>query len=303
VDSDTLNSLTIDALEKALQLETPSRLKPAAKKPGLLPPGPATTAKTAATKECLDATLGLFDVTGTATEQLVRITRAGVAALLKGKPPAEWPALLDKAAAPLKPVAKEVALELAAAELKTLAKQQAELAARVGALRGQLIGMVREQLADVERQLGDVSAEAESLRKIAQEPPPPPLTPPPPPGNPAGRQPSPRAETDADTDFQRDLCRELALTWQDTPEPEARQALERVMFNTGLEQVGEVGDVVAFDASQHDVESALELFPGQSAEVVEAGWEFTSHRGTLRLVRPRVVPSAPNESPAHAPHA
>jgi hypothetical protein len=95
--------------------------------------------------------------------------------------------------------------------------------------------------------------------------------------------------TDADIDFQRDLCRELALAWEDTTQPEAREALERVMFNAGLEQIGEVGEVVPFDAGRHKADAGNGALPSQPVRIVEPGWQFRSPRGILPIVLPRVV--------------
>ncbi len=286
----TVSPMTLEALEKALECDTPMPLKTTAARAGLLPGGRDTPVKKRAREECLNKQIGLFDISGTEAAPQVIPTRTGIETLFAHTEAAKRRVLLEKAADTFKEVSGEVVMKLAAAELKELTQRQGDLARRAGELRSQLGAMLKEQLASVENILGEVTRQAEELRvqskkfdspeaivksgTIEEE------------GQRTARD-RPRPETDGDIDFQRDLCRELALTWEDTPE--ARGALERVMINAGLEQIGEAGEIVPFDAGQHRPIAGNEVLAGQHVRIVEPGWVFQSPRGVLPIVRPKVA--------------
>jgi hypothetical protein len=292
----TLNPLTRDALKTAIGSEKPIPLKKVGRTAGLTPGGKDTAAKMAARAQCLDTRLGLFEKTGGSDDNpLLRITPAGVESLLADSEPDERTELQAKAAEPFKAVIDAALTKLATDELKEIGERRAALDRQSSELRAQLSGMWKEQLAAVERAVTELRKQEEDIRaqmaadkgKGTDDTPEPPET------EPDGRIKRPKPETDGDIDFQRDLCRELALVWEDTPEPDVRDALERVMLNAGLEQVGEVGESVGFDASQHKLASGSVVLPGQPVKVVEPGWVFRSPRGVLQIVKSKVA-SAPS---------
>lgn len=299
-DPPTVAPMTLDVLARALESEGPTPLKSTARKPGLLPGGPDTKSKKDTRRECLDPSRGLFEVSGTAADPLLRITREGIEVLFAARTPGERNVLLGKVANPLKEMAYEVAAKMAESELKGVTGRQAELTRQAGELQAQLTGMLKDRLAGVQRLLIDLNAQATELRRLV--------------GETDGADPKPRRDgepggpprrpvTDGDIDFQRDLCREIALQWEAISDPTAREALELAMFNAGLDRTNEVGDTVAFDAGQHQAKDDADLQPGQPARVVDPGWQYTSSRGVLRIVRPRVSPVTDREGRAHAPHA
>lgn len=290
----TVNPLTQAALRLALKSEKPVALKKVGRASGLTPGGRDTAAKVEAREQCLNPRLDLFEkVGGSDDNPLLRIKPAGVELLLAASTPEERGELSAAAAEPLRPAVEAATAKLAASELKDIDHRQAELARRAGELREQLSRMWADQLAGVERALAELQKQAEAIRaQMAAGKRPPPddsPTPKPPPVVPIDRL---RPVKEEDIDFQRDLCRELALVWEDSPEPDARAALERVMSNAGLEQIGEADEVLAFDAGRHKLASGNGVLPGNPVKVVEPGWEFRSPRGVLQIVKPKVAPSS-----------
>jgi hypothetical protein len=285
-----LAALTLEALKIALASEKPVALKKAGKAPGLTPGGKDSAAKTVARDQCLAERLGLFEkVGGSDDNPLLRITATGVELLLEYAEPHERAKLIESAAEPHKAAIGAANAKLAANELKGITERQVELARESAELRKQLANLWKDQLAGVERALAELTKQAAELKgQIADEQESTEVEDPPkPPKPPVG---PPRSETEDDINFQRDLCRELALVWEDTPE--AREAMERVMFNSGLEQVGEPDEVLSFDASQQKLVSGSGVLPGHQVKVTEPGWRFESPRGVLLIVKPKVVPLA-----------
>jgi hypothetical protein len=282
-DRPEVSQLVLGALEEALQKEGESRLVTQGKKKGLLPGG-ASRAKSEAVHQCLDAKLGLFTVLevkeGGKTVHFVTPAPEGIETLFTRRTTAQRGELLEKCANSYKEAAKAVVHRLAEDELRQVVAQQTQLANRAGELRESVVRMASEQLDAIRRTKENLDRQAADLRKLIDEPPKPPkdvgdtVRPP--------RRPE-MPQTDGDIDFQRDLCRELVFAWQDTAEPDTRAALERVMLNSGLTQVGEVGAAVAFDGREHHTES--DLLPGQPAVVVEPGWQYRSPRGVLLIAK------------------
>jgi hypothetical protein len=295
-----VSQLVLDALQTALQQEGECRLVTQGKKKGLLPGG-VSKAKAEAVRQCLDAKLGLFRVRevmeGGKAVHFVAPTPEGIEALFERWTPAQRAELLKKCATSYKEAADEAARRLVEAELQQVVAQQEQLARRAGELRDVVVRMATEQLDAVRRAKEDLDRQAAGIRKLIEEPP-----------HGSGRgeesRPSPGRQvglpqTDGDIDFQRDLCRELVFAWQDTTTPAAREALERVMLNSGLEPVGSVGQAVTFDGREHQTEG--DLLPGQPAVVVEPGWRYRSPRGVLLIAQAVVAaPGAEVNDVAHA---
>lgn len=293
-DRPEVGQLVLGALETALQQEGESRLVTQGKKKGLLPGG-ASRAKSEAVRQCLDAKLGLFTVRevkeGDKTVHFVAPAPDGIETLFSRRTPAQRGELLEKCATSYKEAANEAVHRLVEGELRQVAAQQAQLASRASELRAAVVRMASEQLDVIHRTKDDLDRQAADLRKLIDEPAKPPR-------DEGGTVRPPRRDklpqTDGDIDFQRDLCRELVFAWQDTAEPDTRAALERVMLNSGLAQVGEVGATVAFDGREHQTES--DLLPGQPAVVVESGWQYRSPRGVLLIAKAVVAaPTAQSE--------
>lgn len=92
--------------------------------------------------------------------------------------------------------------------------------------------------------------------------------------------------TDPEIDFQRSLGAELVFAWQDTASPDAREGLERALFNVGVERLNAEGDLVVFDSNTHHTED--QVAEGESVEVVLPGWQLVNPRGTSLLARGKV---------------
>jgi len=81
-------------------------------------------------------------------------------------------------------------------------------------------------------------------------------------------------ETEEDRTFRRQMARRLVSAWidgWDEKKTEARQLLETAIWNvTGFRQIGEAGQQVTFDGTQH--EGPAGMFPGDQARVIRPGW-------------------------------
>ncbi len=283
-----LPELVLTALETAMQSEGESRLVSVSKKTGLLPGGAASAAKTLAKKHCTDPELNLFTVRevneGAKVTQFCVITENGIESLFQHRAPAVRAELAKRAASTHLSVAKLVLARLAEKELHELNREWKRLGEQADELRVSLSKLVSEQLEAVESQRELLASQAEKLRALVSSSRHEPTVQVDP--EVAPRR-SSEAKTDEAIDFQRDLCRELVFAWQDAPaDSDERAALERVMHNTGLEAVGELGDVVKFTAVDHATED--ELNPGDEASITEPGWLYRSRRGEL-LVAPAKV--------------
>jgi hypothetical protein len=109
------------------------------------------------------------------------------------------------------------------------------------------------------------------------------------------------ATSDPEIDFQRNLGAELVFAWQDTDLPSTREALERALFNVGVERLNAPGDIVELDSTSHHTED--EVAEGELVEVVLPGWKLVTPRGSSLLARGRVkkaTGSAPPEQHAQA---
>ncbi len=100
--------------------------------------------------------------------------------------------------------------------------------------------------------------------------------------------------SDVEIDFQKNLAEELVFAWQDAVSPDTRAALERALFNVGVERLNSPGDFVRFDgASQHSEDGVSD---GEPVEVILPGWKLISPRGTSLIARAKVIKTS--RSPA-----
>jgi hypothetical protein len=90
-------------------------------------------------------------------------------------------------------------------------------------------------------------------------------------------------------DFQKNLSEELVFAWQDAATAEAKDALDRALFNVGVERLAAPGDVIAFDGSAHVTDD--DVVEGEPVEVVLPAWQLVTPRGTSLLARAKVVKS------------
>lgn len=297
--------VVLQALEKAIQQEGECRLVAQGKKyPGLFPGGPPNKAKSEAIKHCLDENLDLFKVRterqGSQTAHFVTVTSRGVETLFQEKPQGDHGRLLAIVAGPYKEAAIKVGRKLAEQSMTTLGIERQHLAAREKELfeflyqttRDRLNAMEAERkrldeairnLADLQAQLGQPQAGPIAETKKA--------------GDRIGQQ---EAKTEAELDFQRDLCEELVYAWQDAANDETRDALERVMQNAGLEPVGEPGQAVPFDGRQHVTQDQLRA--GDGAVVQMPGWRLVNARGSYLIARARVQQQSAEQEVAHHVH-
>lgn len=98
------------------------------------------------------------------------------------------------------------------------------------------------------------------------------------------------ATTNPEIDFQKNVSEELVFCWQDATTDEARAALERALFNVGVERLAAPGDIIAFDGIAHYTED--EVVEGQAVEVIQPAWQLSTPRGTSLLARARVIKSS-----------
>jgi hypothetical protein len=296
-----VGGLVLEALEKAIQQEGESRLvSKGTKTPGLLPGGKQTAAKQEAKDQCLDPRLGLFEVReveegkgkSAAKVHFVTITPAGIELLFGRISASRRAELLEKCANPHKEAALEASLRAVEGELRQVAVEQERLDKRASELRDFVKRMVDEQLTAIDQRRESLERQAAEIKRLAPcgpRAPGPSLVPPPEP------------TTEEDIDFQRSLCRELVFAWQDASDAQVREDLERVMMNTGLEPMGEVGAIVPFDGREHRTES--DLRPGDPAEVVGRGWQLLTPQGPLLIAPAQVAVPQKSQEIGNAPHA
>lgn len=310
-----LEDLVYDALEKAIQHAGEQRLlSKGAGKSGLIPGGRVTKQKKSAIEQCLNTAIGLFTVReapegqgkSATTVHYVTITERGIQALLAKRTWDQRKELLERCASTYRELARRALLSTIEKDLQQLQVERQRLDQRASEVRDLLSRVINEELSDITRQrqkldqhLAELQRMQNDVESIAV-------------AESDGMQTASGAgefdeqsrqdqSTEAISELHRDLCRELVFSWQDNPEPEIRAALERVMINAGLEPVGEPGDVVPFDAREHQTES--DLLPGQPARVIEPGWQLTTPLGAVLLARAKVLAVESAEETCHATHA
>lgn len=106
---------------------------------------------------------------------------------------------------------------------------------------------------------------------------------------PAAR-PARQPEAREDASFRRDVAGRLVSTWLESyrlNKPEGRLFLETAMGNiSGLRQIGEEGERVAFDGKYHDSDAGA--VTGSLVRVVRPGWVLEEDDGEYRLVSAKV---------------
>lgn len=107
---------------------------------------------------------------------------------------------------------------------------------------------------------------------------------------PADARMSRQPEAREDSTFRRDVAGRLVSTWLESyrlNKPEGRLFLETAMGNiSGLRQIGEEGERVAFDGKYHDSDAGA--VTGSLVRVVRPGWVLEEDDGEYRLVSAKV---------------
>jgi hypothetical protein len=285
-----VSDLVLAALETAIRQGGEHRLVTSGKKKGLLPRGARSAANKLAQDQCTDPNLALFTVRQVVEGKsktakpvaFVTITSRGIDVLFERKTSTEHRELLDRTADAHKEAAQEAVRRLSAIELKRIDEQRRTLDSQANELQEFIVDFVKQRLAELERQRRELDEQAKRLTRSTAEPPKPSTERP-------GRVPVPT--TDEDLDYRRDVCRELVFAWQDNPAPGTRAALEVVMLNAGLDQVGQPGSQVVYTGIEHETTDAVD--DGDLVTVVEPGWKLRSPRGTLLISRAKVVSAKP----------
>ncbi len=86
---------------------------------------------------------------------------------------------------------------------------------------------------------------------------------------------------DTTGEFERIRAEELVLSWSRESDPDVRRGLARAMMSLGLRPLGEVDEVVSFDARHHVCDESL--FPGDPARIVAPGWQLLTTEGVTLL--------------------
>tara|TARA_R110002096_G_scaffold147671_20_gene307774 strand:- start:405 stop:1211 length:807 start_codon:yes stop_codon:yes gene_type:complete len=99
---------------------------------------------------------------------------------------------------------------------------------------------------------------------------------------------TPSADSDK-ASFKRDLAHELVISWKYAKTEEAREGIARALRASGVQQVGEAGELVQFIGRRHICSDAV--FPGDNVEIVRAGWvvhdgvgEYLLEKATVRAI-------------------
>lgn len=287
-----LEALTVEALRKALRFHDRVRLRSAKASANSLLVGAASSAAVnAAEEQCRDKALGLIAIEmvsetvrkKTSNVAYARITPHGIERLLKSLTPDEYAASLDNCHPAHAEALKAGMLPALTSKLQELDHQREAL------LRDEeeLLDAVRKLVSDRRSQL-DKESQAKARREealsglaefIKTGKRPDPDKPPKP-----GRKIPPA--TEMEVDFQRRICIELAEELKDSPQ--SRDAIERAFYIVdGMTPVGEVGETVKFDGSEH--QSTDPLYPDDPAVVTQRGWRYEAPGGeVLQLVRATV---------------
>lgn len=288
---DALLEKTRAALESALGQSGGVRLiAKGAKIPGLFPGG-KNKEVAAAIAQCRSDELFTFaeieEKKGktTAKAEFATMTAKGIAALFSSTDSVRRLDLLAAVSPDHRAMAEEACVVAFNGELKTQRDQLDAILAKESDLAFQLRTFLETRLATfaAARSRIDLTIrDSENAIAAIASPPPelPTATKPPLPPKPV----EPRDEQDLD--FQRDLSEQLVIAWKDAGNPEAKELFETVMFNLGIEQLGERGKIIPFDQTTQIVDEPLDR--GEPVEVLEPGWRLTSPRGSYLISRTKV---------------
>lgn len=261
-------AITLAALEKAVRVGHGLPLDGA---DGLFRSGTARTV----VEQCL-ATGLLAEVRDApkAARPLHIITPAGVEFLLERLAPPQAAELirscLDRESERLAELEDQLVEELRANQqsLALVAGAVEALVQRVEAFAANAAGEIdraRERVQEWQERLARVVPEAEA-------------------GRDKSKLPTPTAEKDYS--FQRALAQQMVFAWEETLGTAATEAIERALFNAGLDMLGRPGERVMFVPRHHECSDGA--LPGEMVEVVRPGWLLRDERGESVLAPVRV---------------
>jgi hypothetical protein len=284
--SEAIAELVRSALEKALIQEGEVRLiSKGATQPGLFPGGAASKQKTDAINACFSH--GLLEKTreveegkgkSAKTTTFVKLTRSGMRAVFENLPIERAKEILSAVAPASFEEANQVFFEVAAQGIQKLQAELASLLKKENEVFGILQDMITQRTQFIAASKVQMEKELEQIRTLAQ-----PHVPSPRADQASVRESRPKSE--GDMDFQRDQSEQLVFAWQDA-DAQTKQALENVMFNLGLEPLGERGQDVDFDGRLHDTDDVVEV--GERVVVTEPGWRYANPRGVYLICKTKV---------------
>lgn len=279
--------LVLAALRKALGTRGPIRLVRAGKRPQDGELFPSTAKKNQqAIAVCLNKERPLLEIVreqmvNGKLEQFVTLTDWGLEVLLGAVPAEEHANLMEEAAPLFRSRLAEKCLVVVRQHLGELEVRQKELSesrqrTTVAAL--QLARTYLDQLAANRQQLDREAEAATGLEASLHGE----QTGSGAPSKPAQRPAAP-PRSEEDLNFQRDISEELVYGWREAETQETSEALARVLFNVGVERLGEPGQQVSFDGRwQH---SEDELNADDQVEIIRPGWRLVNSRGTYLITR------------------
>jgi hypothetical protein len=289
--------LVQNALDRAIQQTGDVRLvSKGAKAPGLFPGRGTNKLKTEAIASCFAQ--GFFEKSREVEEgkgrsakksEFVRITPVGIKALFENLPIERGAELLQRVSPAHLESAEKAFRQCATAKMQALESRVSALLAEESNLHTTLQGIVNSRisfLAETRRSLEQAIEDARHAveGKLA-------------PVQPVGGQresTSKGAITEEDLDFQRDQSEQLVFAWQDARD-QTKSALENVMYNLGLEAVGERGQVARFDGREHETDEVVEQ--GQPVTILHPGWRLSNSRGVYLISKARVTKEGENQCP------
>lgn len=284
-----LSETTRNALEKALQQSGGVRLvSKGAKFPGLFPSGTSRDVAAAIAQCKADGLLLVEEKTpgkSTTPTAFATITREGAHALFAVVDSGRRAELLKLSSPENRKVAEEAYVAICQTDLRKIHLDLSAVLAKEEELADQLKAILVPRitaLSTTRIRLTQMIAEAESgLATVSSPPTTPPVAPPQP-----VKPPRPGPRDESDLDFQRDQSEQLVFAWKDATSPEAKELLAAVMYNSGLEQLGEKGALIPFDQTTQEIDELVDR--GDMVEVVEPGWRLSNSRGVYLISKTQV---------------
>ena len=286
--SENLSEYVRVALEKAIQQEGEVRLiSKGAATPGLFPAG-TSKAKNEAIESCfvlslLDKLREVEEGKGKSAKKcaFVKITPAGISALFACIPLERAQELLKAVSPSNLDAANEAFAKHSIDAMRKLEIEISDLLKKENTLFSLVHELMTERVVFLAQTRSTLESAFETFQKISAPVPPP---------RPSTTLPvsikSAIPETEEDLDFQRDQCEQMVIAWEDAEGKEAKQALENVMHNLGLEAIGERDQVVPFDGRTHNADDPVEA--GQPVVVIDPGWRLSNSRGVYLISKTRV---------------
>jgi hypothetical protein len=271
-----LPPIVVEALGKALQQDSPTKLTGSKATPSLLGASKSRAAD-AAKAICLNRDFGLFNIVDASAHATVEIAPAGISAFVQQMSLPELRAFRDRVAERYRSSFDVASLAKAKGELLTLRDAESAIQSqRKEIVTGhrQIVDGMQAEVKVAEQRLAEARATAEWFKDLEL------------PKERDEKTPPPDKVTEGDLDFMRDVSEELVYAWQDAEGTEARDSLERVMLNAGLEAIGEPGQQLPFDGRLHVSDDPVEA--GQNVLVSRPGWRLHSPRGAYLIARASV---------------